>query len=187
VRISRSNDKVPHRVNTFLLPDERSSARILHLHPARIIPSLVTAIGGLLAVVVISPAVQDNGALELTIWLLLAILVAELALAILDWFFRYLVITNSRLFICRGLLVPNIALSSPLPLIRDIRLTRSIGGRLLGYGTLVLESEHLAIDYVPYPEQIYTELLGLLFGKEDHGEEDHGEEDHGDDSTKSSL
>ena len=181
MRIIQSNDKVPSRVNKFLLPHERPVV-IVRLHPARIIPPLATAMGGLLAAVVIGPVVQGNGALEVTILLLVTILMARLALAVMDWFFRYLVITKTRLCICCGLLGPNIALSSPLALIRDIRLTRSIGGRLseywkpYGYGTLVLESEHLAIDYVPYPEQIYLELLGLLFR----------EEDHGDDSTKSS-
>lgn len=170
MRLAPNTDNPPPRVNKFLLPHERSVIAVRQ-HPARIIPSLVTAIGGLLAAVVINPVVKGNDALEVAILLLVAILMAQLAVTVLDWFFRYLVITNSRLFICSGFLAPDITWSTPLARIQDIRLMRSIGDRLYGSGTLVLESEHLAIDYVPYPEQVYLEITGLLFREEDHGDD----------------
>lgn len=165
-----SNDEVRPRVHRFLLPHE-TTVIIARLHQAVIIPWLVTATGGLLAAVVIGPVVQGNSVLELAIWLLVIVLMAQLALAVLDWSSRYLVITSSRLLIICGLFGPNIALSAPLALMQDIRLTRSIRGRVSGYGTLVLESEHLAIDYVPYPEQIYLELLGVSFREASQGDE----------------
>jgi hypothetical protein len=182
VRTILSNDKVRPRVHALLLPHERPVI-IARLHRAMIIPRLVTATGGLLAAVVIGPVVQGNRVLELAIWLLVIVLMAQLVLAVLDWLSRYLVITSSRLFMICGIFGPSMAFSSPVALMRDVRLTRSIGGRLSGYGTLVLESEHLAIDYVPYPEQIYLELLGVSFGEESHeDEESHVDENsHGDD------
>lgn len=168
MRLAPNTDIVPSRVKKFILPDETAVISV-HQHPARIIPSLVTAIGGLLAAVVIGPVVKGNDALEVVIWLLVAILTAQLARTILDWSSRYLVVTNLRLFICSGFLAPDITWSAPLAGIQDIRLTRSIGDRLYGSGTFVLESGHLAIDYVPYPEQLYIEITGLLFRDEDHG------------------
>jgi hypothetical protein len=168
VRIAPNTDTVPARVSRFLLPDERQVISV-HQHPARVIPSLVTAIGGLLAAVVIGPVVKGSGALEAAIWLLVTILMARLALTVLDWLSRYLVITSSRMFICTGFLAPDITWSAPLARIQDITLKRSIGDRLYGSGTLVFQSQHLAIDYVPYPEQLYLEITGLLFSEGHNG------------------
>jgi hypothetical protein len=169
VRIAPNADGRPARINRFLLPHEREVISVRQ-HPARIIPSLVRATGGLLAAIVINPVVKGSGALEVVIWLLVTILIAQLALTVFDWLSRYLVVTSSRLFIICGFLAPNITWSAPLERIQDIRLTRSGGDRLYGSGTLVMDSEHLAIDYVPYPEQVYVEILGLLFRKEDERE-----------------
>jgi hypothetical protein len=170
MRISPNTDTVPRRVSKFLLPHEMQVAIYVHQHPAKIIPSLVKAIGGLLAAIVISPVVKGDVALGVTIRLLVIILMAQLALTIFDWFSRYLVITNSRMFICCGFLAPEITWSSPLAGIQDITLKRSIGGRY-GYGTLVLASEHLAIDYVPYPQKLYLEITGMLFREGQHGDD----------------
>lgn len=170
MRITPNTDRVPPQVNRFLLPQERQVITVRQ-HPARIIPSLVTAMGGLLAAVVIGPVVKGSGALEVAIWLLVVILIAQLASTVLDWSSRYLVITSSRMFICSGFFAPDITWTAPLTRIQDIRLRRSIGDRLYGTGTLVLQSEHLAIDYVPYPEQLYLEITGLLVREEGHGED----------------
>ena len=168
MRITPSTDGPPARVDRFLLPHERQVITVRQ-HPARIIPPLVTATGGLLSAIVINPVVKGNGALEVVIWLLVAILIAQLARTVFDWQSRYLVVTSSRLFIICGFLAPDITWSAPLENIKDIRLKRSAGDRLYGSGTLVMDSEHLAIDYVPYPEQLYLEILGLLF-RRDEGE-----------------
>ena len=47
---------------------------------------------------------------------------------------------------------------------------RSIGGRMLGYGTLIVESAGQIqalnrIDYMPRPEEIYEALSELVFGE----------------------
>lgn len=156
-------DAMPGHINRFLLPHERQVIAVRQ-HPARLIPPLGTAIGGLLAAVAVGPVVQGNGSLELTVWLLVGILIAQLALVATNWSTRYLVVTSSRLFLYSGLLTYGVTFSLPLENIGDIRLTRSSAGRLYGYGTLVFESAHRAIDYVPYPEQLYLEILQLFRG-----------------------
>ena len=98
MRLAPNTDNVPFRVNKFLVPNERQVASV-HQHPARIISSLITAIGGLVAAVVIGPVVKGDSVLKAAIWLLVVILIAQLASKILDWFFRYLVVTSSRVCI----------------------------------------------------------------------------------------
>jgi hypothetical protein len=166
VRLILSPDSAPDRINRFLLPEERRVISVRQ-HPARLLPPLGTAIGGLLAAVAVGPVVQGNRSLELTVGLLVGTLIAQLALVAANWSTRYLVVTSRRVFLYSGLFTYGITFSLPLENIQDIRLTRSYAGRLYGYGTFVFESAHRAIDYVPYPEQLYLEIA-QLFVKNTH-------------------
>jgi hypothetical protein len=49
---------------------------------------------------------------------------------------------------------------------------RSPMGRLLGFGEFILESAGqdqalTNVDYLPYPEQLYLEVCGLIFKDQD--------------------
>src|SRR5580698_5435023 len=61
----------------------------------------------------------------------------------------------------------------PLSKVTDMSFQRSTLGRLLGYGQFTLESAGQdqalrIVDYLPYPEQLYLEVCGLIFkGKDD--------------------
>jgi len=49
-----------------------------------------------------------------------------------------------------------------------MRFERSATARLFGYGTFVVESAgkdkvFSRIDHLPYPEQLYLEVCGLIF------------------------
>jgi hypothetical protein len=62
----------------------------------------------------------------------------------------------------------------PLAEIRGVDLRRSPLGRLVGYGTFVIKSsvpgsEVVKLRHVPYPEQVYLELHGLLFPDDGQG------------------
>jgi len=52
---------------------------------------------------------------------------------------------------------------------------QSFLGRILGYGTFILESagqdQALSnVDFIPYPEQLYLEVCELLFPNQDGGD-----------------
>jgi hypothetical protein len=60
----------------------------------------------------------------------------------------------------------------PLPKVTDMTFQRSAMGRLLGYGKFILESAGqdqalTNVDYLPYPEQLYLEVCGLIFKDQD--------------------
>ena len=67
----------------------------------------------------------------------------------------------------------------PMSKVTDMSFRRSFGGRLLGYGELIVESagQNQALDrvpYIPYPEQLYLLVCGILFpsGADDEPEPD---------------
>jgi hypothetical protein len=58
----------------------------------------------------------------------------------------------------------------PLSKVTDLTFERSIGGRILGYGTLIVESAGQIqalnrIDFMPRPEEVYEALSELVFGE----------------------
>ncbi|MBO0804582.1 MAG: hypothetical protein J2P25_16100 [Nocardiopsaceae bacterium] len=129
------------------------------LHPARLLPRAVTAAGALLSAVALEPAVSGHGWVELAVWLITGWFFLSLARAVLDRFSTYLVVTRWRIFLCSG---SGVTWTASLADVKDIRVIRSPAGRIAGFGTLILDPAHVAIDYVPYPEQMYVEMLGLI-------------------------
>jgi hypothetical protein len=70
------------------------------------------------------------------------------------------------------ILVPGVIkhrmVSIPNRQIQDVHVSRTLPGRLAGYGSLTLTPgragyEALIIKYVPYPDQLFLEVRYLLF------------------------
>jgi protein-disulfide isomerase-like protein with CxxC motif len=71
--------------------------------------------------------------------------------------------------IAQGIVVHNVGMM-PLGKVTDLTFRRSLSGRMLGYGTMVVESAGQIqalnqIDYMPRPEEIYEALSELVFGE----------------------
>jgi hypothetical protein len=57
----------------------------------------------------------------------------------------------------------------PLTKVTDLTFQRNLGGRILGYGTVIVESagQNQAferINYIPRPGEVYEALSELVFG-----------------------
>ena len=91
----------------------------------------------------------------------------RLAWKILEWSLTYFVITSQRLLLAQGFVIRRVDMM-PLTKVTDMSFNRTWRGQLLGYGEFVVESagqdqalRH--IEYLPYPEQLYLEVCGLIF------------------------
>jgi hypothetical protein len=169
-RMAPSFDMVPHSVERYLLPHERQVLTV-RMHPVSLMPALTMATGGLLAAIAVGPAEKGDGYLALATWLLEGVLVAQLGIVIISWLNRFLAVTSQRIMlVAGGPLRRGLRLNMPLSQMQDVRLVRSPGGRVYGYGTLVWDSVNIALRYLPYPEQLYLELAGLIY--KDPGEGD---------------
>ena len=94
-------------------------------------------------------------------------LTALFVLALLWWNER-IVITDKRLMWDRGIITQNLGMM-PLTKVTDLTFQRSLGGRMLGYGTVIVESagQNQAferITYIPQPDEVYEALSELVFG-----------------------
>jgi hypothetical protein len=142
----------------YLAPQEVQVVTV-RLHPSVLIPCLITGIGGLFAAIAVTPVVGDDEALRFVIWVFAVTLLLQLVRAVFSWLSEYVVITQLRVFRCSR---AGITSSYPLKQLDDVRVTRSPAGRLLGFGTLIFDSAHVAIDNIPFPEQVYLEIYGLI-------------------------
>ena len=169
--LAPNTDTVPASVNRYLLPHERQVISV-HQHPAVLIGPIFWVLLGLAVAGWLSNAVaHGNTTFILVIWILWSILLLRLAWKILEWSLTYFVITSQRLLLSQGFLIRRVDMM-PLTKVTDMSFNRSARGQILGYGEFVVESagqdqalRH--IEYLPYPEQLYLEVCGLIFKETD--------------------
>lgn len=87
---------------------------------------------------------------------------------LIEWYHEQLAVTDKRLLLVSGLITRKLAVM-PLSKVTDMTYARDPWGRLLGYGTFVMESagQHQAlsrIEYVRNPDRLYHRLSQQLFG-----------------------
>jgi uncharacterized membrane protein YdbT with pleckstrin-like domain len=168
MRLALNTDTVPASVNKYLLPYERQVISV-HQHPAVLIGPIFEVLVGLAIAGWLTGAVANgNNTAILVIWLLWALVVLRLGWNVIDWTLNYFVITSRRLLKTQGFLLRKVDMM-PLTKVTDMSFKRSLRGQILGFGEFVVESagqdqalRH--IDYLPYPEQLYLEVCGLIFG-----------------------
>jgi uncharacterized membrane protein YdbT with pleckstrin-like domain len=157
----------PAAVSKYLLPREVQVATVRQ-HPAVLLPVGAQTLGGLLVAGVLSVTVLHHSSLLLAIiWIAWGVLLLRLIWKAINWAVDYFVITSQRLILTTGLLTRKVAMM-PMSKVTDMSFRRSFGGRLLGYGELIVESagQNQALDrvpYIPYPEQLYLLVCGILF------------------------
>jgi uncharacterized membrane protein YdbT with pleckstrin-like domain len=162
MRQVNSAASVPAEVNRYLLPHERSCI-VVRKHPAELAGPLILAVGGLVAAGELTrrsvrPKIVWGGYLSVLLYSL------ERMAA---WQATYFAVTEARMVLVSGFMVRKVAMM-PLGKVTDMSFRRSALGRLLGYGQFIVESagEEQAlrsIDFLPYPEQLYLEVCGLIF------------------------
>lgn len=165
----------PADVDKYLLPHEQQVITVRR-HPAVLIGPILITVAGLIVAAVLSDTIaKSNGTLLAAVWIAWAILLLWLIGKVGNWAVDYFVVTSHRMILTSGLITRNVAMM-PLVKVTDMTFRRSFMGRLLGYGTFVLESAGQdqalsVVDHIPYPEQLYLEVCALLFPSKDAGDD----------------
>jgi uncharacterized membrane protein YdbT with pleckstrin-like domain len=158
----------PREIDEYLLPTERRVIRV-RKHWAFMWNHVTYTALFLLVCVVVQRLLPGNVIIDnLTFYLSLMAVIRFTVLTMLWWIER-IVITDKRVMLAEGIIVHKVGMM-PLGKVTDLTFERSLGGRLLGYGTLVVESAGQIqalnrIDYMPRPEEIYEALSELVFGE----------------------
>ncbi|KQY41981.1 PH domain-containing protein [Cellulomonas sp. Root137] len=157
-----------HRtLRKYVLPGERV-VLTRRSHWAKLLePTLTTLVGFVLVAWLVDVAGTVAGDRSAWLWLLWFALLARLGWRVLDWRNEWLVATDKRMLMLYGLITHKVSMM-PLVKVTDMRYSRSIPGRLLGYGEFLLESAGQdqalgRIAWVADPDATYRELCAIIF------------------------
>jgi membrane protein YdbS with pleckstrin-like domain len=170
MRLITPRNAGPASVNKYLLPHEHQVITV-RKHPAVLIGPIALALGAILVALVLGTTVllhTHNAAIVLIIACLIFLL--YLGYRTWEWSEDYFVVTSDRMLQASGVFTRKIAMM-PLVKVTDMSFRRNTLGRMLGYGSFILESAGQdqalrTIDHVPYPEQLYLEICALIFPAE---------------------
>jgi membrane protein YdbS with pleckstrin-like domain len=173
----------PVAIDKYLLPREVQVATVRQ-HPAVLIPASALTLGGLLLAGILSATVVQ-GIPAAVLWIAWLVLLLRLVWKVLNWSVDYFVVTSERLLLTRGFLTRRVNMM-PLTKVTDMSFKRSFPGRLLGYGEFIVESAGQDqalrnVEFIPYPEQLYLLICGMLFPSSADDMEDREPQDPWDD------
>jgi uncharacterized membrane protein YdbT with pleckstrin-like domain len=158
----------PRDPDEYLLESERRVIRVRR-HWASLAWDIFEA-AALLAI-----AVMISYLLPPTMWLIQNVLwyaalfvLLRFAYLVVDWWVERIVVTDKRFMMTTGVFTTKV-LMMPISKVTDLTYQRSVAGRMLGYGTMVVESAGQIqalnrITYLPRPEEVYDAISELVFG-----------------------
>jgi membrane protein YdbS with pleckstrin-like domain len=170
MRLITPRNAGPASVNKYLLPHEHQVITV-RKHPAVLIGPIALTLGAVLVALVLGTTVLLNTPHAAIVLIIICLVfVAYLGFKTWEWSEDYFVVTSDRMLEASGVFTRKIAMM-PLVKVTDMSFQRSTLGRLLGFGSFILESAGQdqalrTIDHVPYPEQLYLEICALIFPAE---------------------
>jgi membrane protein YdbS with pleckstrin-like domain len=139
-----------------------------HQHWAKIaLPALSVVAGLVLALVLDSLLPATLGPIANLLWWSWFVLVGWAVWKVLRWRIDWFVATDKRLILTYGLVTQQVAMM-PLVKVTDMSYNRSPLGRLLGYGTFVMESAGQdqalhTVRWVAHPDHTYRAICTDIF------------------------
>lgn len=151
----------------YILPGERV-VLATRAHWGKLAEPVATTFAAFLLVAwlvsTIGPTVGEGALLLWWAWVLVAL---RLLWKVLDWRNEWFVATDKRMLLMFGLVTHKVAMM-PLGKVTDMSYSRSVVGRVLGYGQFILESAGQdqamsRINWVARPDATYRTLCDTIF------------------------
>jgi membrane protein YdbS with pleckstrin-like domain len=155
----------------YLLDGERVISAA-HQHWAKVALPMLSVVGGLVLVLVLDSLLPAGlSLLANLLWWAWFLQVGWAFWKVLRWRNDWFVATDKRLILTYGLITQQVAMM-PLVKVTDMSYNRSPLGRLLGYGTFVMESAGQdqalhTVRWVAQPDQTYRAICTDIFELED--------------------
>ena len=108
-----------------------------------------------------------KGAVDNLTFYLALVAVVRFTVIVLLWWTERIVVTDKRMMLSSGIITHRLGMM-PLSKVTDLTFERTVAGRMLGYGTVIVESagQNQAfekIKYVPRPEEVYEAISERIF------------------------
>ena len=157
----------PREIDEYLLPTERRVIRVRQ-HWTVLLGDMTQSALALGLVVALQRYLPSSMVIDNLTWYAGLVVVVRLTILVAEWWVERIVITDKRVMLSKGILTHNIGMM-PLGKVTDLTFERTFTGRLVGYGTMIIESAGQIqalnkIEFMPRPEEIYEALTELIFG-----------------------
>lgn len=158
----------PRDSDEYLLDTERRVIRV-RLHWASIAWDLFEAVALLAVAVMVSYLLPPSlWLLQNVLWYAALFVVLRVAYVVLLWWVERIVVTDKRMMMTTGIITTKV-LMMPIGKVTDLTYERPLIGRVLGYGTMIVESAGQIqalnrLEYLPKAEQVYDAISELVFG-----------------------
>jgi uncharacterized membrane protein YdbT with pleckstrin-like domain len=158
----------PRDPDEYLLDSERRVIRV-RLHWACLAWDTFESIALLAVCVMVSYLLpMDLWLLQNVLWYVALIVVLRYAYLVLNWWVERIVVTDKRFLMTTGVFTTRV-LMMPIGKVTDLTYKRTLSGRMLGYGTMIVESAGQIqalnkIEFLPQPVQVYDAISELVFG-----------------------
>ncbi len=167
-RVLPLEDEASARVSRYLFPTERYRGEWKR-HWIHITPSILIGIAATFALGFLSGylAKQHQEGLTAVIVLVWLGVMAWVIWRIADWYLDRFILTNKRVMVVNGLITLRVAMM-PLLRVTDMKYEQSPLGRVLNYGTFVLESAGQEqalreIKHLPNPNELYLRVVEEMY------------------------
>lgn len=163
----------PRDPDEYLLSTERRVIR-LRRHWAFVLRQLLETVLALVVAFALSFLLREASSsstwlLQSILWYVALFVLLRFTYYLVEWWVERIVVTDKRFMITTGIFTTKIAMM-PIGKVTDLTYQRSVLGRMLGYGTLVVESAGQIqalnkIEFVPRPEEVFDAISELVFGE----------------------
>ena len=151
----------------YLSEAEEAILEVRH-HPFTLMRPVVVAVLAIFGAAAIGSLTSwENGRdlIDTIVGLVALFFILRLMWKFLLWWEDRIIVTDQRIFEISGVLTRKVA-SMPLEKVTDMTYRRTIGGRIFGYGDLVLETAGQKqamdeIEYLPRPDDFYRTVTSL--------------------------
>ena len=158
----------PREVDEYVLPTERRVIRFRR-HWVVIVSEVVQATVLMVILMVAAHLLPDGPVLSNMLWYGGLLVLIKACYKVSEWWVEKVVITDKRVMLTQGVFTQRVGMM-PLGKVTDLTFQRTLNGRMLGYGTMIIESagqiQALSrISYLPDPEEVYEAISELVFGE----------------------
>jgi hypothetical protein len=167
-RVLPLEDEPTALVSRYLFPTERYRGEWkrhwIHLSTPLLIGIGVTFVLGYLAGYLARQNINGLTTVAVLIWLGV---MGWVGWRVADWYFDRFILTNKRVMVVNGIVTRQVAMM-PLLRVTDMKYEQSALGRLLSYGTFVLESAGQEqalreVKHLPNPNELYLRVVEEMY------------------------
>ncbi|HYN93312.1 MAG TPA: PH domain-containing protein [Pilimelia sp.] len=167
-RVLPLEDEPSSLVARYLFPTERYRGEwkrhYIHLTTPLLVGAGTTFVLGYLSGFLAKQEVPGLTTVAILVWLGV---MGWVAWKIGDWFFDRFILTNKRVMVVNGIITRRVAMM-PLLRVTDMKYEQSPLGRVLNYGTFVLESAGQEqalreVKHLPNPNELYLRVVEEMY------------------------